>query len=643
MWVCYPVISEAIRRPYSSVIGHSSIRIVCKDFSFLMLNFNSEEESRDVYESLMQLTAVSDVQKLYAYMYKPGALERKHNGWKLYDAVAEYERMGAFADGKWRITNINKDYAFSPSYPKVLVVPSQVSDTVINYGAKYRSKARIPVLSYYHKFNGCTITRCSQPMVGLKKCRSAQDEKLIAEIFASTKAPDGVYGASSQDNIIVDARPTANAMAQVALGGGSEPMDNYKPARKAFLGIDNVHVMRDSINKVVDALRHGDISPLPPSAEALLKSHWLDYLYTILTGTVMIVNRVHSGFSHVVVHCSDGWDRTPQLTALAQVCLDPYFRTIDGFIVLIEKEWVSFGHRFQERSGLLTEVRDKRKFFSELTDKNNAQQLISGMSSLLPESGKIKYTGPIMHQFLDCVYQILKQFPDKFEYNERFLRRLLYHVYSCQYGTFLFNSEREAAEAGVSTRTRSVWDYFLGRRAQFINPDFTAYDDVIVPDPKAVQWWSESFGRTDEDMNSTVTGPTLGMDRTPSTPQPASVPATPPHLALNQQTTREDRSAPSSPLTGSTSSLSRLNRPETPDTFPSARLGDKQSSQSPATFAAAARPLADTVVSYGYDQGPSSGSKLAREFESMTLEAVGSTDSPSDSVFSRLSFNSSSP
>lgn len=120
----------------------------------------------------------------------------------------------------------------------------------------------------------------------------------------------------------------------------------------------------------------------------------------------------------VVIHCSDGWDRTSQLTALSMLLLDPYYRTIRGFECLIEKEWLSFGHKFQQRIG----HGDNRH-----SDADRS---------------------PVFLQFLDCVWQVTKQYPNAMEFNEHFLITILDHLHSCRFGTFLFNTERERVQFG---------------------------------------------------------------------------------------------------------------------------------------------------------------------------------------------------
>ena len=141
----------------------------------------------------------------------------------------------------WRICNLNQDFQFCPTYPAIFAVPKSISDNTIRHVGKFRSKSRIPVLSYIHP-NRCAITRCAQPLVGLKQNSSIQDEKLVEQIF---KSIDG-----SIKGCIVDARPLANAMGQTALGAGVESSDKYFGTKILFLGIENIHVVRDSYQKL---------------------------------------------------------------------------------------------------------------------------------------------------------------------------------------------------------------------------------------------------------------------------------------------------------------------------------------------------------------------------------------------------------
>ena len=50
---------------------------------------------------------------------------------------------------------------------------------------------------------------------------------------------------------------------------------------------------------------------------------------------------------------------------------------------------------------------------------------------------------PIFVQFIDCVWQILKQRGKAFEFNEKLLLAIVQNMYTCQFGTFLYNNDSE--------------------------------------------------------------------------------------------------------------------------------------------------------------------------------------------------------
>lgn len=381
-------------------------------------------------------------------------------------------------------------------------------------------------------------------MVGIKQSRSIQDEKLIEAIFQSHWSPDSrvssgpVYGATPT-NLIIDARPTVNAVANTAKGAGTENMEYYKEGKKIYLGIDHIHAMRESLAKVVEALREADqllasinsdlnervVGLTVLDRQALRRSGWLRHITGVLEGTMIIVKNVHINSSHVLIHCSDGWDRTSQLSALAQLCLDPFYRTIRGFEILVEKDWISVGHKFLDRCGHLS---SEKFFLSTTADPNTgdaAQAFIASVQHRFASQHHIKETSPIFHQFLEAVRQVQRQYPERFEFNERFLRQLYYQLYSCQFGTFLFNSEKDRRvgenESPPCERTVSVWDFFNSPTEMALNRN-PLYDPtlddpkrrtsdadmgVLLPKPKDVRFWNELYARDDEEMNGRIVLP----------------------------------------------------------------------------------------------------------------------------------------
>lgn len=693
MWLAYPMLSHCEFRPCPPASGRdSTIRYRGRDFYYITLNIPDHKVAQDAFNLIKARTCqLGSIENLYAFSYKPVPKERQIQGWSLYDPREEFRRQGISEkqqDRGWRITNINKDYSFSPTYPSFLVVPNKISDSTLRYAGKHRTRCRVPTLSYLHPVNNCSITRSSQPRVGLTNNRNAQDEALVAACFSNPyfqeaspvssvlgteTAPDNSQGeipdkydsdaadsdrteqpellsagdafsdekgkrlifGAQQHNLIIDARPAINSMAMQVVGKGSENMNYYKFATKAYLNIQNIHVMRNSLNKVINALKDGDISSGPPNQDLLTKSDWLKHISDILEGSSLIAKQVGINHSHVLIHCSDGWDRTSQLSALSQIMLDPYYRTLEGFIVLVEKDWLSFGHMFHQRSGFLNHekwfevqmdamaggriepgdnegpgevienaMENAKRFFrqalsadKERDDSDPDNPAIAGAAVAEQESSPViedqatrpKETSPVFHQFLDAVWQLLRQNPRRFEFNERFLRRLLYHLYSCQYGTFLLNNEKQRKDAKLHEKTTSVWAYFLSRKEMFLNPDYDptvndlvrGQERLIFPKLNEIRWWYQLFGRTDKEMNSALDAAAVFEKKVQSataSPRPGNSPPMS-HPGSPQPPTDAQQPGPGAKLFGSTV-LAGLEFPQTAGSH----SGDKSGGSSIATI-----------------------------------------------------------
>eukprot|EP00092_Neocalanus_flemingeri_P006263 GFUD01006737.1.p1 GENE.GFUD01006737.1~~GFUD01006737.1.p1 ORF type:complete len:639 (-),score=187.44 GFUD01006737.1:255-2171(-) len=435
------------------------LEIFCKDIRNLRFALSKVDghPRKDIFESLTaNAFPLSHSGELFAYTYRE---KYPVNGWSVYDQTEELRRLG-LPNESWAISRANEKYQLCDTYPAVVGVPAMISSEELVEVAKFRSKGRIPVLSWLHPDSLASITRCSQPLVGVAGRRCREDERLVQNIMDANAQSHRIY--------IYDARPKVNAVANMAKGGGYESEDSYQNAEFVFLDIHNIHVMRESLRKVKDmCFPVIDDQRWLSNLEA---THWLDHVKQILAGAVKIADKVENHKTSVVVHCSDGWDRTAQLTSLAMLLLDSHYRTLRGFQVLVEKEWLSFGHKFNHRVG-------------QGDDKHNDPD-----------------RSPVFLQFIDCVWQVSQQFPNAFEFNDYFLSTVLDHLYSCLFGTFLFNSDKERRDNKLSTRTQSLWSFINSKRAIFLNPMYCApLDNKVALFPVAsiryMKFWKSYYCR----------------------------------------------------------------------------------------------------------------------------------------------------
>ncbi|KAM9389062.1 phosphatidylinositol-3,5-bisphosphate 3-phosphatase MTMR6 isoform 5-T5 [Phaethornis superciliosus] len=417
-WILHHHIAAVEKLPLTT--SGCPLVIQCKNFRIVHFVVPRERDCHDIYNSLLQLSRTAKYEELYAFSYNPKQNESEQvKGWQLIDLAEEYRRMGV-PNANWQLSDANRDYKICETYPRELYVPRTASKPIIVGSSKFRSKGRFPVLSYYYK------------------------------------------------------NKELNAIANRAAGKGYENEDNYSNIRFQFVGIENIHVMRSSLQKLLEVSGTKGLS-VNDFLSGLENSGWLRHIKAVLDAAVFLVKAVAVESASVLVHCSDGWDRTSQVCSLGALLLDSYYRTIRGFMVLIEKDWISFGHKFSDRCGQL--------------------------------DGDPKEISPVFTQFLESVWNLTEQFPQAFEYNEAFLLQIHEHVHSCQFGNFLGNCQKEREELRLKEKTYSLWPFLLGEQHKYrnplYNPDFSPELSLLEPNTVSFnfKFWRNMYHQFDRSMH----------------------------------------------------------------------------------------------------------------------------------------------
>ncbi|CAH0519241.1 unnamed protein product [Peronospora belbahrii] len=474
--------------------------ITCKDLRTLRLAMHDAYSRKKGYDQLpstpdfrwlnlltLRMKPPNMIGALFAFDYhtekakqRGAPLSEKQNGWFVYSPFAEYQRLGFLSAKKhleeegvitWRLLK-NSKFRFSPTYPQLMVVPSLMSEEQLVQSARFRSRARLPVVVWRHPVNKSVLSRSSQPNYGMAGNRSEPDRILLRAYRDSANKNSSNM---SPPLHIIDARKPIATKGNRLKGKGVENSQHYDNATIEFMGIANIHKMRESLDALKALVSPSSVEDGDKHYHNRLENtRWLKHVMRVLSGARRVAEVLHEDGASVLVHCSDGWDRTPQLVALAQLILDPFYRSLRGFASLVEKEWCSFGHKFADRIGV----------GKDITDQPNERS-------------------PVMLQFLDCVWQMTRQFPTCFEFNEKFLLHISDSLISGLYGTFLYNSERERVLDKVWERTESVWTPVLENPEPYKNPLYRPTNRVLYPraNLKRVVLWDGMFFRWDPESH----------------------------------------------------------------------------------------------------------------------------------------------
>uniref|UniRef100_A0A3Q0QXY9 Myotubularin related protein 10 n=1 Tax=Amphilophus citrinellus TaxID=61819 RepID=A0A3Q0QXY9_AMPCI len=264
----------------------------------------------------------------------------------------------------------------------------------------------------------------------------------------------------------------ANGSALVRMASLTDPLQHRKPEQKIFAAITKSHPQRNepfrsdldkSLPSILDIqsafVKLRQICILDPFEESeerwlstIENSRWLEYVRAFLKHSAEMVYHLDGKNSSVILQEEEDRDLNCVISSLVQLMLDPHYRSLIGFQSLVQKEWVMAGHRFLDRCNHLK--------------KNDKEE------------------SPLFLLFLDCVWQMMNQYPAAFEFTETYLTVLSDSMWIPLFSTFLFSSSKQ--------RRQHLMDFAKHKAIP------QGEDQVVYFPP--VWEWSQQFSTKDQTL-----------------------------------------------------------------------------------------------------------------------------------------------
>jgi len=405
------------------------IEVISTNYQSMKICFGEEcsYDTEELLDILVRYTKVKNPTSMFAYTYRESIVLPK--SWhridddtapNFYHVQHEVYRLDLLASSEWKLA----DQCICSSYPSQVVIPqSAYAKGKLKLWSEFHTNGCFPIVTWRNHTNGNILLRSgtSAAIRGSCDSRNIVDEEIMNSICSASSSKS----TKQRDLYIFTDRYTSiggySNSATLKKGESStlkRSTSFYYPHCKLvhFDNLPAVNASHTSALKLLNVLTKSDDIHYLSSIE---DTGWLKEISTLLDYALCIMTSLNKNNASVLVSLGNGIERVAQLSSLVQLLIDPYYRTLDGFQVLIQKEWLSIKHSFYKRN---------------LLDFSSEEEL-----------------SPLFLQFLDCVYQISLQFPTAFQFSNDFLEFLAIHSYSGRFDNF---TDIKFGKEGIS-----IWSY----------------------------------------------------------------------------------------------------------------------------------------------------------------------------------------